>query len=98
MPTVSLRAFACPLRFDVHPLARLHADGRLDLEGPAWPPEGPLVVALWRPGEQPAFSLARVRVRRTGAAWRAEPGQDAWVVAWGPEPGVFEPRAPDPPS
>lgn len=97
MPTRSLRSFAEPLRLDVQPLARLHFDGRLDLEGPAWPPEGDLLLVLWRPGEAPAFLAVVARVERDGAGWRAEAlGAEGWVVLWipprglGPRGGVFE--------
>jgi hypothetical protein len=80
VPTVSLRAFLPPLRLEVQPLARLHADGRLVLEGPDFPPEGPLLLVLWRPGERPAFALHPATHRRG----RVEPGAEAWVVLWVP--------------
>lgn len=65
---------------EIHPLARLHRDGRLELLQAAFPPFGRLALTLWRPGEDPAFrgvtgSLAR--------GWRWEgPAEDAWVVCW----------------
>jgi hypothetical protein len=70
-----------PPRFplDVHPLGRLHAEGRLELLGPAFPPFGPLVLALWRPGEDPAFSLTRGRLAR---GWRWEGRGEGFVLAW----------------
>lgn len=80
MPIASLRAFPPPLRLDVEALARLHTDGRLELLGPAFPPEGALALVLWRPGERPAFRLRAVTLR----AGRVAPGESAWVVAWRP--------------
>lgn len=94
MPTVSLRAFPPPLRLDVEALARLHADGRLELLGPGFPPSGAVVLVLWRPGDRPAFQIHHARVERGFA----RPGVDAWVVAWGPSTGVFEEGARQPPS
>lgn len=71
-----------PPRFplDVHPLARLHADGRLELLQAAFPPFGRIVLTLWRPGEDPAF---RAVVGTVVRGWRWEgPAEDAWVVCW----------------
>lgn len=72
---------APPPRFplDLHPLARLR-EGRLDLTGPAFPPEGPLLLVLWHPGAEPAFSLVEGELRR-GWAW-SDPAADGWVVLW----------------
>lgn len=82
MPTVSLRRFLDPPRLEVAPLARLHADGRLELLGPEFPAEGPAILVLWRPGERPAFLLHRATIRR---GWRAEgPSAAGWVVLWSP--------------
>jgi len=101
VPTGSLRAHPPPLRFEVQPLARLSAEGRLDLLGAEFPPEGDLVLVLWRPGERPAFALHQAKLQRGG---RATPGADAWVVLWAPagaigtgarvqEPGRYEGHA-----
>ncbi|MEA3201835.1 MAG: hypothetical protein QOE90_3263 [Thermoplasmata archaeon] len=84
MPTVSLRGFPPPLRLEIEPLARLHADGWLELLGPGFPPTGACMLVLWRPDERPAFVLHRARVR----GGRAEPGAEGWVVAWGVDTGA----------
>ncbi|HUR68630.1 MAG TPA: hypothetical protein VM370_05230 [Candidatus Thermoplasmatota archaeon] len=65
---------------DVHPLAILHADGRLELLQPAFPPSGRVALALWRPGEDPAFTVSE-GVMASG--WRFAPAPEpAFVVAW----------------
>ena len=84
MPVPTLRAFLpSPLRYEVHPLARLHAGGVLETCGPFLPPLGACLLVLWRPGEEPGFEAARVVLRRRGAAWLAEPPpREGWVVLW----------------
>ena len=65
---------------EVHPLAKLHGDGRIELLQAAFPPLGDVTLALWRPGEEPAFLVASGRVER---GWRwSGPGAPAFVVAW----------------
>lgn len=86
-PTLRPRPPRFPL--EVHPLARLHGDGRLELLQAAFPPEGPLVLALWRPGEDPAFRAIRGVMRR---GWRVEPsGPEGWVVCWLPVEAPTQP-------
>lgn len=93
MPTGTLRDYPPPLKLEIQPIARLHADGRLVLEGPEFPPEGRVMLVLWRPGQRPAFALHAASVRR---GWRAEPGAEGWIVLWvaegdlGTRPGVQE--------
>jgi len=65
---------------DIHPLAKLHEDGRLELLQAAFPPLGPVTLALWRPGEDPAFRVVAGRVER-GWSW-AGPGAPAFVLCW----------------
>lgn len=65
---------------DIHPLARLHPDGRLELLQAAFPPLGRVTLGLWRPGEEPSFSIVAGRIER---GWRfVGPSVDAYVVAW----------------
>ncbi|HVM45076.1 MAG TPA: hypothetical protein VM582_03985, partial [Candidatus Thermoplasmatota archaeon] len=65
---------------EVHPLARLHAHGWLELLQSAFPPHGPLTLVLWRPGEEPAFCALAGRVE---AGWRwVGPPAEGWVVLW----------------
>lgn len=78
--TRSLRRAPPRFPLEIHPLARLHADGRLDLAGAAFPPVGPARLVLWRPGGDPAFSVVEGRVER-GWRWTG-PGGEAFVVCW----------------
>lgn len=65
---------------DVHPLARLDADGRLELLQSAFPALGRVCLVLWHPGREPAFSLHEVRLL---PGWRVEPaGAAGYVVLW----------------
>lgn len=86
--TPTLDAFRPPpLRYDVRPLARLHPNGYLETCGPGFPAPGPALLVLWRPGEDPAFEAARVRLARGAAkgTLRVEgeaPPREAWVVLW----------------
>ena len=65
---------------EIHPLARLHTDGRLELLQAAFPPLGPARLALWRPGEDPAFLVVDGRIE---PGWRwVGPAREAYVVAW----------------
>lgn len=72
---------------DIHPIARLRPNGRLDLLQAAFPPLGPVMLATWHPGEEPGFRLVTGRIER---GWRwIGPTLDAYVVAWqafSPEP------------
>ena len=90
MPFVpTLRAFPPPLRLEVPPLARLREDGSLDACSPWLPFEGPCLLVLWRPGEEPGFEAARGALRRQGGGWRfdgqARPG---WVILQAAVPGA----------
>lgn len=80
-----------PPRFplDVHPLARLHADGRLELVQAAFPPLGRARLVLWHPGREPAFTLI---VGAIGPGWRFDgPRVEGWVVLWSAEGDTTEP-------
>lgn len=74
---------------EIHPLARLHEDGRLELLGPAFPPLGRVHLALWRPGADPAFLLIEGSLER-GWRWTGPP-HDAYVVCW---VSAWDPRKP----
>lgn len=97
----TLRSFLPPpLRYEVHPIARLHGQGVLEVCGPWMPPLGPCLLVVWRPGEEPGFEGVRGSVRRRGAAWLVDPPEEAaargparegWVVLWVQETA---PRAP----
>ena len=86
--TPTLDAFRpAPLRWDVRPVARLHEGGYLEMVGPEFPPLGPLLLVLWRPGEESAFEVARVvlvRGARRGSLRIQDPEKvnPAWVVLW----------------
>lgn len=75
---------------EIHPLAKLHEDGWLELMGPSFPPLGPVRLALWRPGDDPPFLLVEGEIAR-GWRWLGAP-QDAYVVCWvsatAPEKGL----------
>ena len=88
--TPTLRAFPPPLRYEVHPVARLHEGGRVETCGPWFPPEGPCLLVLWRPGEAPGFEAAWTTLRRQGAFWAmAGPApRPGWVVLWAGVPGA----------
>lgn len=82
--TATLRAQPARSPLELHPLARLHLDGRLELLEPAFPPLGGLGLVLWRPGEDPPFSLVRGTL---AAGWRWEgPPAEAFVVLWFVDP------------
>ena len=70
-----------PSPLELHPLARLHPDGRLELLQAAFPPLARLCLVLWRPGREPAFRVVEGHVRR---GWRWEGGAPAegWVLLW----------------
>lgn len=88
MPTLPLRAFAPPPKFEIHPVARLAEDGRLVPEPLFLPAPGPCLLVVWRPGEEPAFHAARGLLRReAGNGWRLAPapGFAGHVVLWMPE-------------
>lgn len=77
-PPLSPRPPRHPL--EVHPLARLHADGRIELLTGAFPALGPARLILWHPGEDPAFASVAGRIE---AGWRwVGPREEGWVVLW----------------
>lgn len=78
--TRSLRPALPRHPLEIHPLARLHAGGHLELLGPAFPPLGRVRLALWRPGEEPAFLVVDGRIER-GWRWLG-PTREAYVVCW----------------
>lgn len=80
MPTGILRRALPRSPLDIHPLARLHPDGRIELLQPAFPPLGRVRLVLWRPGEDPAFGVEDGRVE-PGWRWSGA-ARDAWVVWW----------------
>lgn len=88
MPTPTLRAFPPPLRYEVHPLARLHEDGRVEACGPWFPPEGPCLLVVWRPGEDPGFEGSWTTLRRQGSLWASGAVRPGWVVLWVAAPGA----------
>lgn len=77
MPTPPLVVSCSPL--EIEPIGRLAA-GRLEPLGPWFPPEGPLGLVLWRPGEAPAFAWAPGLARRDGRGWRFEGAGEGWIV------------------
>lgn len=88
-PTPTLDSFDPPLRYDVRPIGRLHAGGVLEPCGPSFPPVGPCLLVLWRPGGEPAFRVvAAALARGRGPTWRVEaaepPPAEGWVVHWEP--------------
>lgn len=78
--TRSLRSPPPRYPLEIHPLARLHEDGRLELLQSAFPPLGAVRLALWHPGEEPAFRVVEGRVER-GWRWLG-PGAPGFVVCW----------------
>lgn len=88
VPTPPLRVFAPPLKFEVHPVARLREDGWLVVEALFLPAPGPCLLVVWRPGEEPAFQAVRGALRReAGGRWRLtdRPAVAGHVVLWLPE-------------
>ena len=88
--TPTLRAFPPPLRYEVHPVARLREGGLLEACGPWFPAEGACLLVLWRPGEEAGFEAAWTTLRRRGALWAMEPpgARPGWVVRWVGAPGA----------
>lgn len=79
--TPPLSRFPPPLPWEVLPLGRLLADGRVAWEPGAWPPEGACRLVVWRPDARPQFWALEGRLR--ASPWRFEgalPGREAWVV------------------
>ena len=64
---------------EIHPVARLTRDGRLELLAAAFPPLGRLRLVLWHPGRDPSFSLVEGDLR---LGWRWEGAGEGWVVLW----------------
>src|SRR5687767_12051351 len=80
--TRTLRPFPPRHPLEIRPLARMRGDGRLELLQAAFPPLGPVRLALWRPGEEPAFLVVEGRVEK-GWQW-VGPVSEAYVVCWVP--------------
>lgn len=83
--TPPLWRFARGLPLEVETLGSMDAEGRIAWGPGILPPEGPCVLALWRPGARPQFVAARGALRREGRAWRFEgaplvPGEVVLVV------------------
>ena len=78
--TRSLRTPPPRSPLEIHPLAHLHVDGRLELLQAAFPPLGATRLVLWHPGREPAFSVVAGRIER---GWRWEgPRVEGEVVLW----------------
>lgn len=78
--TRSLRPAPPRHPLEIHPLAHLGADGRLDLLQSAFPPLGAVSLTLWQPGIEPAFRMISGRIER---GWRfVGPACEAYVVCW----------------
>lgn len=78
--TGPLRASPPRYPLDIHPLARLRADGSLELLQAAFPPFGEILLVLWEPGVEPAFRIVAGRLER---GWRFRgPTARAFVVCW----------------
>lgn len=84
--TRPLRAAPPRSPLEIHPLARLRADGRLEILQAAFPPLGALCLILWHPGREPLFSVVRGTLAR-GWHWKG-PATDAFVVLWFLDPTI----------
>lgn len=79
--TPPLRRFERDLRYEIPTLARLHADGLLEIESAWLPPLGPCTLVLWRPEGDPAFQALTGRIARRGRGFAFEgAAAEGWVV------------------